>query len=348
MRYPILTAFLLAAFIQVPDGFAQEGTPESSTTQSSIPASIIIPVEYVWEGSSESASQDSEKPTKQKREPIYDEQADAEFQIKQALNRAKKENRRVLIQWGAIWCGWCYLLHDHFKEDKEVARKLLYEYDVVLVDIGDDGKKNRDLASKYNAALAGVPYLTVLDSYGEVIANQETGSLELQGEGKKGHDGKKVLAFLAEHQAPYHNAESQLAVYASYAKKMEKRVLLHFGAPWCGWCTRLEDWMARSDVAKVLDRHFVDAKIDIDRTIGGKELYRQLSEKRGRGIPWSAVLDENGEVVSWGFMKGFQNIGFPATDEEIEAFLAMLKKGAPDMTVEEHAILANSLKPVQP
>ena len=77
----------------------------------------------------------------------------------------------MLIQWGANWCGWCYLLHDHFKENREVAKKLMYEYDVVLVDIGNDGKKNRDLATEYEAKLAGVPYLTVLDAKGSVIAN---------------------------------------------------------------------------------------------------------------------------------------------------------------------------------
>ena len=42
-----------------------------------------------------------------KPEPIFDEKADASAQIAGALARAHKENRRVLVEWGANWCSWC-------------------------------------------------------------------------------------------------------------------------------------------------------------------------------------------------------------------------------------------------
>ncbi len=57
--------------------------------------------------------------------PIYDEQADATKQIADAVAKAKKENRRVLIQWGANWCSWCRVLHNTFQTDAQVKRKLL-------------------------------------------------------------------------------------------------------------------------------------------------------------------------------------------------------------------------------
>ena len=38
-----------------------------------------------------------------KREPIFDEKADGGEQIAAALARAGKENRRVLVEWGANW-----------------------------------------------------------------------------------------------------------------------------------------------------------------------------------------------------------------------------------------------------
>jgi thiol-disulfide isomerase/thioredoxin len=58
----------------------------------------------------------------------------------------------VLIQWGANWCGWCHLLHEKFKSDPKLAHELMYEYDVVLIDIGK-GDKNMDLAEGYGADL---------------------------------------------------------------------------------------------------------------------------------------------------------------------------------------------------
>lgn len=55
---------------------------------------------------------------------------------------------------------------------------MLYEYDVVLLDVGRFDK-NLDLAAKYGADIkSGVPYITILDSTGKLVVNQETGSLE--------------------------------------------------------------------------------------------------------------------------------------------------------------------------
>src|SRR5215510_15500317 len=103
-------------------------------------------------------------PPKGKPEAIYDESADGAAQIAAALARAKKENRRVLVQWGANWCGWCRTLHNLCRNDEAIRKELLYEYDVVLVDIGRHDK-HVDLLNRYGVDLTktGVPYLTILD-----------------------------------------------------------------------------------------------------------------------------------------------------------------------------------------
>ncbi len=279
------------------------------------------------------------KATKKKRENIYDESADAKEQITAALARAGKENRRVLLQWGANWCGWCHLLHDLCKSDRKISRELKYEYDVVLVDIGR-WDKHLDLAKHYGADFQkhGVPYLTVLDADGKVVVNDETGSLE---DGPK-HDPAKVLAFLEAHQAPYRSAESLLGEGLAAASKEGKRVFLHFGAPWCGWCHRLEGWMAREDVAKVMGKDFIDLKIDTDRTIGGQDLLKQYTKGESTGIPWFAILEADGKViVTSSYPKG--NLGFPYTAQEIDAFGAMLAKGAVTITTKDIDALKDSL-----
>ena len=168
----------------------------------------------------------------QKEKPnVYDETADAKLEIATALAEAKKENKRVLIQWGANWCGWCVKLHGLFKEDKKIARKLLYEYEVVYVDMGKL-EKNVDIAEKYKAhekiKSSGNPYLTVLDGDGNVLANQETSSLEKD----KQHDPVKVLGFLDKHTPTYLSAEDILQKNLKLAKKTDKNIFLQFGAPW--------------------------------------------------------------------------------------------------------------------
>jgi thiol:disulfide interchange protein len=276
---------------------------------------------------------------KKKREAIYDESADAKEQIAAALVKARKENRRVLIQWGANWCGWCHLLHDLCKSDRQLRRELQYEYDVVLVDIGR-WDKNVDLTERYGVDFKkhGVPYLTVLDADGSVLVNRETGSLEA---GSK-HDPAKVLAFLRENRAPYLSADSVLSEGLAKAKEEGKRVFLHFGAPWCGWCHRLEDWIAREDVTRILGKYFVDVKIDIDRTIGGQDLIKHYSKGQSNGLPWFAVVDARGEVLVTSNYPT-NNLGYPYQPEEIEAFGQMLAKGSIRITDKDIAALKESL-----
>lgn len=161
--------------------------------------------------------------------PVYDEAADAAEDIATAIAVAGKENKRVLIQWGANWCGWCKLLHGLFKEDRQIGRKLQYEYEVVYVDVGRFDK-NLNLAEQYTADLKGngIPFLTVLAGDGSVVTNQETGSLE---EGKA-HDPAKVLDFLTTHEAEPLKAEELLDDVLKEAGRLKKRVFLTFGAPW--------------------------------------------------------------------------------------------------------------------
>lgn len=278
------------------------------------------------------------------RPPIYDEAADGKEQIAAALARAQKENRRVLIQWGANWCSWCHLLHETFEKSRSVSRTLRYEYDVVLIDIGR-WDKHLDLAEKYGADFksAGVPYLTILDAEGNVLANQETASLEAKIEGRDGHDPEKVNAFLQKHQAPYLKAGAVLESAMSEAARSGRRIFVHFGAPWCGWCHRLEGWLARPEIARLIEKDFVEVKIDTDRMIGGAELLTGYRESKSGGIPWFAFLSPEGKKIATSEgPKG--NIGCPFTDEEIDAFGEILRQARQSLTDEEIGELLTSLR----
>lgn len=304
-------AVIMLAFMVLPSAscLAQE-KPESTET-----------------AQTKDGDEDSSKAKKPARVPIYDESADAAVQIEQALAKAKKENRRVLIQWGGNWCGWCHLLHEMFKKNGNVRKELMYEYDVVLVDIGQKDK-NQELLEKYEVDLKsnGVPYLTVLDSEGEVVANQETSCLESKEEDAKEHDEAAVMEFLKKHRTTPVDAEVALASAMETGKRENKLVFLHFGAPWCGWCHHLERWIAEPEVNEVLSAQFVDLKVDNDRMKNAEAVYDKYCKVKS-GIPWFVFLDPatGEEVVNSDAPKG-GNVGFPSTDEEIGHFCEMLSK----------------------
>jgi thiol:disulfide interchange protein len=162
------------------------------------------------------------------KKTTYDEKADAKKDIAKAVARAKKDNKRVLVMYGANWCGWCHKLHDLFESDREVRRALRYDYELVLVDIGRFDK-NLDVYDGFGAdRKAGVPFLIVLGSDGKPVVHQATGPLEV---GPK-HDPKKVLEFLKKSAPEPVDAEKVLREAFKRAAKEKKNVLVHLGAPW--------------------------------------------------------------------------------------------------------------------
>ncbi len=322
--------------------------PRSFVLSSVLAAAMLAQGALAQQPAATPASPASDHAAANAKPAIYDEKASGAGLIETALAAAKKNNRRVLVQWGANWCPWCHLLHESMGKNTELKKELLYEYDVVLIDVGHMDR-NMDLAAKYGADLAksGIPYLTVLDASGKVITNQETGALESKEAGKKEHDVHAVLKFLKDHQASPRVAADVLKAGLSQAASQDKRVFLHFGAPWCGWCHRLEAWMARPDVAAILDKAFIDVKIDVERDTGGPTVLESVGGDPNGGIPWFVFLDSRSKTLAASEgPKG--NIGFPSADDEIAHFVSMLKSAGTKLTAAEIETLAATLKEKSP
>lgn len=173
-----LAAILLPALACSPAARADD-PPAKSTTVVKTPASPVIR---------------ADDPHAKKRAPIYDEKVDGDTQVTSALARAKKENKCVLLQFGANWCVWCHRLHDLFASDKEIAAKLASDYVVVLVDVFETNNQdhNKQVIERYHATKFGLPVIVILDADGKQLTTQDTGKLE---EGDH-HSPKKVMDFL--------------------------------------------------------------------------------------------------------------------------------------------------------
>ena len=111
------------------------------------------------------------------KKDLYPANVDAHAEIKEAEENAAKEHKRVLLVFGANWCFDCHVLDLAFHRSDFAP--VIAGYEIVHVDIGDDGKKNIDIAKQYDVPLGkGVPALAVLDASGKLLVSQKNGEFE--------------------------------------------------------------------------------------------------------------------------------------------------------------------------
>jgi thioredoxin-related protein len=301
----------------------KEATPVTRITRS-IATAILLVIPGV--ALAQEAKEAAKKPA---RPPIYDTKADAKEQVKAATALAKRDARRVLVMFGFNGCGWCHKLHGLLASDREIHRLLADEYVLAMVDI--EAPNAEALLGESKAALSpeelkkgvGFPFLAVLDGDGKALTAQRTDPLEVGDH----HDPAKVKAFLEKWAAPKAIASKVFEDGLAKASSDDKLVFLHFGSPTCGWCHKLDAFLAREDMARIIGREFVDVKLDLSRMTGADEVLKTYAPDRSGGIPWFVFLDSRGKaIVTSDGPRG--NIGYPAAPEEIEHFVGMLKKAA--------------------
>lgn len=102
---------------------------------------------------------------------LYPEIADGPADVAAALKLARKEHKRVILDFGADWCGDCQVLDIYFHQSPnvEILDKNFIE---VRVNIGRMDA-NVELAHKYGVPLHAVPALAVLRADGSVVTSQD-------------------------------------------------------------------------------------------------------------------------------------------------------------------------------
>ncbi|MDD8016497.1 MAG: thioredoxin family protein [Acidobacteriota bacterium] len=142
------------------------------------------------------ALQAGEVPAREKP-AIYDPAADVKALITAAMADAAAGQKNILLMFGGNWCPWCHFLHELFDSDRAIQDRLQKSFILIMVDVGEKAGQplNTDLLELYRVKGMGYPSLAVLDAKGKLLAAQSSGVLEKG----RGHDPKKVLAFLDIH-----------------------------------------------------------------------------------------------------------------------------------------------------
>ena len=125
------------------------------------------------------------------RAHIYPGTETAQADIKAGLAQAKREHKRVILDFGGDWCGDCQVLNIYYHQSPNA--ELLKKY-YVLVDVNVGHiDTNLELGDKYGVVLKkGVPALAVLRPDGSVVYAQKSGEFE----NMRNMDSQAVTDFL--------------------------------------------------------------------------------------------------------------------------------------------------------
>lgn len=150
-----------------------------------------------------------------------------------------------------------------------------------------------------------------------------------------------IFVFLAQPSSAQENATDIL--HRAYAKAREenKNVFVIFRASWCGWCERMDKNMNDDSCRDLFARNYVITHLVAEESEENKHLENPgadevLKKYKGEksGIPFWLIFDKDGKLLEDSFNSAGQNIGCPATGEEVAEFLSILKNTS-DMTENE-------------
>jgi len=148
-----------------------------------------------------------------------------------------------------------------------------------------------------------------------------------------------TVSSLFAQKAPLSSEEIMKEAFTS-AKKQNKKVLVMFHASWCGWCHKMDTSLNDASVKKFFDDNFVIRHLVLFEPKGKEKLENPGAlemliryEGKDEGIPFWLIFDKDENFLADSRMPAsvngtekLQNTGCPASKEEVNYFIEVLKK----------------------
>ena len=167
-----------------------------------------------------------------------------------------------------------------------------------------------------------------------------------------------VSGLLVAQTTPEPAAKVMEAAYKQAAKE-KKNVMVVFHASWCGWCKKFDASVNDSTCKDFFNKSFVIIHLTILENADKKQLENpgaidiyNNNGGTGGGIPYFLIYDKTGKLLADSKMKPAgagpdvkaSNMGCPASEEEVAAFVEVLKKTSKITDKEATAITARFKK----
>lgn len=131
------------------------------------------------------------------------------------------------------------------------------------------------------------------------------------------------------------SADKILEKAFAQAKKEKKNVFVMYHASWCKWCKKMENNMEDPSVKPFFDKSYVTTFLVVQESKDKKNLENPGAEDilkkykaDNSGIPFWQIYDANGKLLGDSFNAKGENLGCPATVEEVAEFTDKLKKSS--------------------
>lgn len=106
----------------------------------------------------------------------FDPRRDPAKDLADAIVNATKTNKRIILDVGGEWCGWCVEMDEYFLRNPALLKVRDRNFVWVKVNMSEENE-NESFLAKY-PTIGAYPHLFVLESDGALLASQETSELE--------------------------------------------------------------------------------------------------------------------------------------------------------------------------
>lgn len=120
----------------------------------------------------------------------FDPKRDPAADLTAAVERARSEGKRILLDVGGEWCSWCHFLDNFFAKNAELMKLREDNYVWLKINMSQENENKTFLAAY--PEIQGYPHFFVLESDGTLLHSQHTNVLELG----KSYDLAKMTEFL--------------------------------------------------------------------------------------------------------------------------------------------------------
>lgn len=262
----------------------------------------------------------------------------------QALAKAKKENKKLMVDCYTLWCGPCRHMAKNVFPDENLGKYMNANFVCIQLDM--EHGEGPELNKTFN--VEAYPTFIFFDAEGKEMSRFEGMCMQnefqkrceriLKGEApivkEDSETAKKEQPQVAKKDTIIDEgkgvnfikgSEVRLADVLAQAKRENKRVLVDFWATWCHACMQMNKTTFRDTrIGNLMNYTFVNYAVDVDNDPDGKSLVEKFNIK---AFPTYLILNPDGteynRVVGSNPVEGFAKALTDALLGKEDRFTAM-------------------------